>query len=41
MRQDALDQQITGEDFSAFSARVKTRLETIPWLELMWWTELS
>ena len=29
-RQDALDQQITGEDFAAFSARVKTTLEMIP-----------
>ena len=28
--QDALDQQITREDFVAFSARVKTTLETIP-----------
>ena len=30
LRQDALDQQITREDFAAFSARVKTTLETIP-----------
>ena len=30
LRQDALDQQITQEDFAAFSARVKTTLETIP-----------
>ena len=30
LRQDALDQQITREDFPAFSARVKTILETIP-----------
>ena len=29
-RQDALDQQITREGFAAFSARVKTTLETIP-----------
>ena len=29
LRQDALDQQITREDFAAFSARVKTTLETI------------
>ena len=27
--QDALDQQITGEDFAAFSARFKTTLEKI------------
>ena len=30
LRQDALDQQITLEDFAAFSARVKTTLEAIP-----------
>ena len=30
LRQDALDQQITRGDFAAFSARVKTTLETIP-----------
>ena len=29
LRQDALDQQITQEDFGAFSSRVKTTLETI------------
>ena len=30
LHQDALDQQITRKDFAAFSARVKTTLETIP-----------
>ena len=30
LHQDALDQQITREDFAAFSTRVKTTLETIP-----------
>ena len=30
LHQDALDQQITREDFAAFSARIKTTLETIP-----------
>ena len=34
LHQDALDQQITREDFAAFSTRVKTTLES-------WWTELS
>ena len=29
LHQDALDQQLTREDFGAFSARVKTTLETI------------
>ena len=30
LRQDTLDQQITREDFAAFSAKVKTTLETVP-----------
>ena len=30
LHQDALGQQITRQDFAAFSARVKTKLETIP-----------
>ena len=30
LRQDTLDQQITREDFPAFSARVKTTLKSIP-----------
>ena len=30
LRQDALDQQLTREDFAAFPARVKTTLKTIP-----------
>ena len=30
LHQDTLDQQITREGFAAFSARVKTALETIP-----------
>ena len=30
LRQDALDQKVTQEDFAVFSARVKTTLESIP-----------
>ena len=30
VHQDASDRQITREDFGAFSARVKTTLESIP-----------